>query len=419
MHKTLRLFAVLGAAAGIYFAAALQSGPIAVDANICATARRWYIAVPDHCAPWIDTWVRFGIWLVIALCLGFLAWDFWSFLRSRPPRPKSASHSQRFIGIMEAIYWIAEKSAWGRWQDAQRRGSGGSLSEIFKFNVAEHVLRTAAENGELLIKGRQKKSVEYKDFDQHFWRTAYFEIQPNPVSLWKATVRPRAGADVSISEYDDVLVEKRRVEILWPRRDWQCDWLTLRLNLRSVWKRMKDQKPIVDQPQAAETPAASPSPSEEVRAPAAEAQPEPAPNITVTPQAPKDWEQLFVIGDDGKSVWLRFLPDTKSYRADTLVLIVYGHKVLRGVTRIRMGGAHAAVQKTIDNAPHRPTDSNWLSLALGSLQRLQADLNLNYVDECVPLYLERVALSQGGMYQLTKEGETHAATLAYDLIRRA
>jgi hypothetical protein len=419
MHKTLRFFAVLGAAAGIYLAAALQSGPSQVDANICATARRWQLTVPDQCAPWIDNWARGAIWLVIVLCVGFLAWDVVSFLRRRPPRQKRASHSQLFIGIMEAIYWIAEKSAWGRWQDAQRCASGGALSELFKFSDAERVLRTAAENGELLIRGREKKSIEYKDFDQHFWRTAFFDIQKNPASIWQASVKAMPATNVEIPEYDAAIVEKTRIETLWRQRDWRYDWPRLRLNLSSAWKRMKDspKPPAVETSQGSEVPRAAEASA--TLAGSTTLQAETTIEISVTPLAPENWKRLFVIGDDGRSVWLRFLPDTKHYRADTLLLVVYRQKILRDVPRVRIEAAHAAVEKTVHNAPNQPKTSSGLFASMIVMQHLGAAVNRDWVDECVPFYMQRVGLSQGGFYQLTERGESHAAALVYDLIQRA
>lgn len=409
--RTIRLFAVLGALMGLYLAAALQSGPEQVDANICGLARRWHMAIPEHCAPWIDSWASLVIGIIIILCVGFLAWDGVSFFRSLPPRPKRASHSQLFIGIMEAIYWIAEKSAWGRWQDAKRRASGETSSELSKFSAAEHVLRAAAENGEILLKGREKKSVEYRDFDQHFWRTAHFEIQSNPAALWRARIRPLTGADVSISEYDDVLVERRRIEFLWPRRDWRCGWLTFRLNLRAVWKRMKDDpKTSTNQPEAVPLP-----PAQDIQTASPELG---TPEIAVTSQAPPDWERLFVIGDDGRSVWLRFLPDTKNEKADTLLLIVYGHKVLLGNNRVGIHSAYAAVQKTVSVSPSKSY------AALGALARMNLFSgtvldNEDYAAKHLGSSLMRVGLSQGGMYELTEYGERTATGLANDLISRA
>jgi hypothetical protein len=429
MHKTLRFFAVLGAAAGIYLAAALQSGPTEVDANICATARRWHIAVPEQCAPWIDGWARLFVGLVLLLCLGFLAWDLWTYLRSRPPRPKRASGSQRYIDVIEAVYWIAENSAWGRWKEARYQASGKAVAEIFKLTTAERLLTTAAANGEFVIKGRLAKSVDYRDLDQHFWRSAFLDIQQNSVTRWQVAIKARPAMEVPIPEYDSFIVESARVRALWRRRDWRYDLPALRLKFRSMWRRMKDQKSNEPQKATEEAPA-GPSPAAPVThqvvtewgvaiestsnlMASAELK------IAVTAAAPENWEQLFAVGDDGRSVWLRFLPDTKNYRADTLLLIVYGQKVLRNVSRVRIDAAHAAVEKTVSNAPNRLNTTSGFLTAMMLLGQMQAAANLDWVDKCVPEYLERVGLSKGGFYQLTADGESRAAGLAYDLIRRA
>jgi hypothetical protein len=40
-------------------------------------------------------------------------------------------------------------------------------------------------------------------------------------------------------------------------------------------------------------------------------------------KTPQNWERLFLISEDRSSVLLRFLPDTKKYKADALLLIIY------------------------------------------------------------------------------------------------
>jgi hypothetical protein len=194
-----------------------------------------------------------------------------------------------------------------------------------------------------------------------------------------------------------------------------------------MWKRMKDQKLQIE-PQKltnehATPPAAAPTHHQVALTSRVgikvSATVTPKIEISVTQYAPENWDRLFAIGDDGQSVWLKFLPDTKHYRADTLVLVVYGQKVLRDVHRIKVEAAHSAVEKTVSNAPNQPRTSNTLWAAMIGMQQLGASVNRDWVDECVPLHLERVGLSQGGFYQLTQDGERHAANLAYDLIRRA
>jgi hypothetical protein len=109
---------------------------------------------------------------------------------------------------------------------------------------------------------------------------------------------------------------------------------------------------------------------------------------------------------------LKFLPDNKNYRTETLLLILYGHKVLLGHSRVPVNAAHLAVSKTIDGAPNKPNRAlNWI---LGPIVALQDHFNTNIGGD-----LKRVALSMGGMYELTKHGEARASSIAYDLINRA
>lgn len=100
VHRTLRFLPLIGAALGIYLAAALQSGPDQVDANICALARRWNIIAPDQCTPSIDKWVLLAVWIVVAICMIFLLLDSISFLRNRS-RPQA--NVQRDVWVYDAV----------------------------------------------------------------------------------------------------------------------------------------------------------------------------------------------------------------------------------------------------------------------------------------------------------------------------
>ena len=411
----------------------IQTGPETAGQNLCRLVRTVVPSISENCVPSFQQWGPLAI-LLLAIVFGVLGLiDLVPWLRKRAViKPRRASHSSAFIGAMEAIYWIAERSAWGRWMEAQYRASGKAIAEIFKLTNAEQFFRRSAENGEIVVKARLAKSVEFTSLDQHFWQSAYFDIKENLTSIWAATIKARSPADVEIPEYDAAIVERTRVETLWPRRDWRYDWPAFWINIRLAWARMTEQKPNDTQKrnegEAAQPPAntvASAAPvTHHVAATAkigiqTSVSADAKVQISVTPYAPENWERLFAIGDDGRSIWLKFLPDTKNYRADTLVLIAYGQKVLRDVGRIKVDAAHAAVEKSISNAPNQPHVGSGLLLTMWTLGRLQAATNLDWVDQCVPLYLERVGLSQGGFYQLTEAGEQHAATLAYDLIRRA
>ena len=129
-----------------------------------------------------------------------------------------------------------------------------------------------------------------------------------------------------------------------------------------------------------------------------------------------------MVGDEGRSIWLSFLPDTGSPKGDALLLIVYAHKVLLNHDEVSISGAHSAVQKTIDNAPRRSyapeTGSGWLGLMYAA-QSARSSSSDNYAESQIGSNLTRVGLARGGYYKMTQTGEQRAAGLGYDLIRRA
>lgn len=141
--------------------------------------------------------------------------------------------------------------------------------------------------------------------------------------------------------------------------------------------------------------------------------------IEVSSDAPENWERLFSIEVDPekntRSLRLNFLPDTKKYKADTLLLVVYGYKVLLDLPKVSVRHAHWLVSYTVNSAPNKPTGGMaWLLGPLSSMHETD-----DYADEYLRSYLERIDLSQGGRYRLTEDGERQARALAYDLIRRA
>lgn len=329
-----------------------------------------------------------------------------------PQTKRRARYQEREIGLIETMWWVAEQSAWGRWQAAQRPDWS---NEQHRFITALSFVRTAALNGDLSIRARLKNSVEYLDVPRDFWRSAYIGVQPDKAALWKPVIQGMGS--VTIPDYDNFIMERSSVQLLWPRTSLEYEWAILKLKFRAKLKRMKEKPPTIPEtvPEANVEPPAQTvqvvthPPSIEI---VQKAEP-----FTPPATAPDGWEKLFAVGDDGKSIWLRFLPDNKHYRRDTLILIVFGHKILRSIDKVRVAAAHAAVEKSIDNAPAKPFDENPWNRVLRGLPTMIVDRD--YGSEAVPDYLKRVGLAQGGMYQLTEWGESQAKGLMYDLISRA
>src|ERR1700676_885987 len=355
-----------------------------------------------------------AFWKIGSLAaLIFLIVDGYHWLKNRTPSAKRRPLFQdREISLTETLLRMTEQSALGRWQCAQ---SPESTREI-RLRLAASFVRTTALNGQIAVRGRQRKSVNYEMIDRDFWHSAYIAVEHDSASICKPVIL--AMGDVTIPDYDGLIIERESVEALWPRYEWKYIWRTLLLSAKAKLKGTSLQMPELDKKEET-TP--TPAEPEAIAARTVETIPAivlvPAPVvITPSPDAPEGWEKLFAVGDDGRSVWLRFLPDKKSPKADALLLIVYGHKVLLGESRVNMRSAHAAVRKTVDNAPNNYSTSSAWSGLIATMVALQQENN-DYANEYVGSYLERVGLAQGGMYQLTDFGMQEAIPLARDLIR--
>ncbi len=123
---------------------------------------------------------------------------------------RPARYSEKDASLIDTILWIAERSAWGRWQSAQRNGWS---NEQAKLTNASSFVIVAAKNGDLAIRGRLRNLVEYKLVDRDFWRRVYIDIQPDPKSLWKAVIARYPGDAIVIPDYDHFLVEWRAIEV--------------------------------------------------------------------------------------------------------------------------------------------------------------------------------------------------------------
>ena len=120
-----------------------------------------------------------------------------------------ARYSDKDTSLIDTIWWIADRSAWGRWQTAQR---GGWLNEYGKLHSAASFVHVAARNGDLGVRGRLKDSIQYKPIDKDLWRRVYIDIEADRLSFWKVVLKSH-DESVAIPEYDHWLVELRAVEL--------------------------------------------------------------------------------------------------------------------------------------------------------------------------------------------------------------
>ena len=352
----------------------------------------------------------------LPVVIGFLAmivWHRWASAGLRKAT-KQFQDRTREIYLLDALLWVSEKSAWGRWYKSHQSGVAWVIQNS-RLRTAAGFVQKACLNGDLTVRGRLKNSIEFLAIERDTWRSATIDLRRDNASIWKPVIVPLAG--VPIPDYDDFLVERNSIEALWPKYEWKYTWHTIFSSFKSKQKNLSLHMPELEKQ---EVPAPTPSELEVIAAPVVETVQVPAPTVIVpSSDAPEGWENLFAIGDDGRSIWLRFLPDTNDEKGDALLLIIYGYKVILNRSRVGINAAHAAVQKTVSVSPSK-TYKGGLAAILGSSSWFTGTIlgTEDYATKLGGSY-RRVGLSQGGMYELTEYGEREALGLANDLISRA
>jgi len=128
-------------------------------------------------------------------------------------------------GLARVIFWIAERSAWSRWQQAFSFARNGSKhDENSMLNLAMHMLQIEIEAGRLIVRGRRKGREKIEPISADFFcNIAALHLESDPVSLWRVYLIPRGtwikGETAYIDEYDFLRTDFHRVEEIWPEYD--------------------------------------------------------------------------------------------------------------------------------------------------------------------------------------------------------
>jgi hypothetical protein len=130
------------------------------------------------------------------------------------------------------------------------------------------------------------------------------------------------------------------------------------------------------------------------------------------------WQKLYeeYEANGNTEIRLRFLPDTHEQIANTLLLICYGYKVLRGYDSVNSSFVNSQIDYLLNYAPNslrRKSPFDGLDRAFRSVA------TVDYGRSAIGLFLDRVGLSEGGRYMITDFGTERAREVALDMIRRA
>jgi hypothetical protein len=183
-------------------------------------------AVVSHqTASWIASalFAVSGVWLI---CL-VVSW--WRHRKAEVNAKAVASLKTDNKILSTAIFWLHDRSAWGRWQRAfQQAKNDQELGERHWMWVATRVIEQRAKDGDLCLMGVPTGKSGYEPIAAELLQTrACLWLEPDDSQLWKVGLGPYSGTeDESIGilpAYDWLAVDMNRVKVLWPERDKKLD----------------------------------------------------------------------------------------------------------------------------------------------------------------------------------------------------
>ena len=176
-------------------------------------------------------WLAHPLTRLAVLCLGvgFVWFLIWS---KKTVNGTPLSHSDESASIREVMYWIDEKSAWGRWQKVQNswlvREPEQQTTKWFWISEIDD----KAKSGRLKIDARRNNQIEREKIERDFWDIACFDAVPNDRSIWRITVRPKDGLSratitkIQKLDYVDLRAKWSEVKDIWPEQNKVLDRLT-------------------------------------------------------------------------------------------------------------------------------------------------------------------------------------------------
>jgi hypothetical protein len=133
------------------------------------------------------------------------------------------------------IWWIAARSAWGRWQAAQHHfyqpnPESAEPPQMLLQLTASHVLDLLC-SGKIIARARRESDESYVELSPDFWTTKFFRIQPDLIRIYKAEIvwRPD-GTDTRPIGYRYPRCEWKQIKAIFPEHDEKIDAVTARLS---------------------------------------------------------------------------------------------------------------------------------------------------------------------------------------------
>lgn len=182
---------------------------------------------------WITPEIARGAFLVLGLVTFLAVFKPWEWFRAKSVKGR---RDQESVSLLDVMYWIDEKSAWGRWQKSMNGLLGespvsGTRAQMQKWHWTSEV-QSQAKDGKLPINARRGDSLEREDIRRDFWDIASIDVRPDDRSLWRISVVPKDGLGKAASDkikkadYVDLRTTWDHVREIWPEHDRLTDRLT-------------------------------------------------------------------------------------------------------------------------------------------------------------------------------------------------
>jgi hypothetical protein len=156
---------------------------------------------------------------------------------------------------------MIRRSAWSRWFSAQHLTiSRVPIREDYLLSIASSVVMDKIIDGDLAVRGRLQRQIEYKSIPRTDWRSSALHFVKDPKTLWKMIIIPTGGAEITpegtiahnveaaqrnacLCDYDSLIVDSVQFENLWPAKN-ELDHSATRKFLRLARRRGLDENEI-------------------------------------------------------------------------------------------------------------------------------------------------------------------------------
>jgi hypothetical protein len=125
------------------------------------------------------------------------------------------------------IWWISTKSAWGRWQAAQRGLEETAVPDQSFLSLTASHLTTKLEEGTIAARAWRANDSSYKELSPDFWKWKYLRVVPDNFSIWKALICLRGTTEaIEDTEYTSPVCDWNHIKMHFPETHEEIDAAT-------------------------------------------------------------------------------------------------------------------------------------------------------------------------------------------------